>query len=71
MSHSSDNRSNQYKIFVANEYGSNIEVYRPDNSGEVSIQDLNVFFWANWFNLGSIDGQSSNPEPESWYLEDL
>ena len=30
-------------LVVANEYGSNIEVYRPDNSGEVSVQDLNVF----------------------------
>ena len=29
---------------VANEYGSNIEVYRPDNSGEVSVQALNAFF---------------------------
>ena len=31
-------------LVVANEYGSNIEVYRPDNSGEVSVQDLNAFF---------------------------
>ena len=30
-------------LIVANEYGSNIEVYRPDNSGEVSVQDLNAF----------------------------
>ena len=28
---------------VANEYGSNIEVYRPDNSREVSVQDLMLF----------------------------
>ena len=27
-------------LVVANEYGSNIEVYRPDNSGEVSVQDI-------------------------------
>ena len=31
-------------LVVANEYGSNIEVYRPDNSGEVSVQALNAFF---------------------------
>ena len=31
-------------FIVANEYGSNIEVYRPDNSGEVSVQALNAFF---------------------------
>ena len=31
-------------LIVANEYGSNIEVYRPDNSREVSVQDLNAFF---------------------------
>ena len=51
-------------LVVANEYGFNIEVYRPDNSGEVSVQALNVFS-RYWFNLGSIDGQSSNPEPGS------
>ena len=30
-------------LVVTNEYGSNIEVYRPDNSGEVSVQALNAF----------------------------
>ena len=31
-------------LVVANEYGSNIEVYQPDNSREVLVQDLNAFF---------------------------
>ena len=30
-------------LVVANEYGFNIEVYRPDNSGEVSFRTLMLF----------------------------
>ena len=39
----------------------------PDHGAKnlVRIIALNAFFSRYWFNLGSIDGQSSNPEPGS------
>ena len=45
-------------LVVANEYGSNIEVYRPDNSGEVSVQDLNAFFELTGLTLDQLTGKA-------------
>ena len=55
-------------LVVANEYGSNIEVYRPDNSGEVSVQDLNVFFEQTGLTLDQVMGKApiQNLEVDTW-----
>ena len=55
-------------LVVANEYGSNIEVYRPDNSGEVSVQDLNTFFKDTGLTLDQLMGKAliQNLEVDTW-----
>ena len=45
-------------LVVANEYSSNIEVYRPDNSREVSVQDLNTFFELTSLTLDQLMGKA-------------
>ena len=45
-------------LVVANQYGSNIEVYRPDNSGEVSVQDLNAFFEQTGLTLDQVTSKA-------------
>ena len=62
MSHSSDNRSNQCKILF------NIEVYRPDNSREVSVQALNAFFEDTGLTLDQLTGKApiQNMEVDTW-----
>ena len=46
-------------LVVTNEYGSNIEVYRPDNSEEVSVQYLNAFFKDTGLTLDQLMGKTS------------
>ena len=55
-------------LVVANEYGSNIEVYRPDNSREVSVQDLNAFFEDTGLTLDQLTGKApiQNLEVDTW-----
>ena len=55
-------------LVVANEYGSNIEVYRPDNSREVSVQDLNAFFEQTGLTLDQVTGKApiQNLEVDTW-----
>ena len=55
-------------LVVANEYGSNIEVYRPDNSGEVSVQALNTFFQDTGLTLDQLTGKApiQNLEVDTW-----
>ena len=45
-------------LVVANEYGSNIEVYRPNNFGEVSVQALNAFFEYTGLTLDQLTGKA-------------
>ena len=55
-------------LVVANEYGSNIEVYWPDNSGEISIQDLNAFFKNTGLTLDQLTSKApiQNLKVDTW-----